>query len=226
MILLLMIVAAALILILEDQGQRSDVRAEDGLTVSSRPTTASATITAMRRPMATSTPQPASTPTTQQATEPPVPALADESLPPSEGQPPPLKEWLHTDFGTQVLALVNAERSERGLLEFSANDALTRAAKGYARTLLRLDLLSHTADGTDLLSRVRAAGYGGGPPLGEILWRGVGALSPEDTVAGWMSSPAHRAIILDPGYREAGVGCYVRDDGAVLDVRCVVDVAG
>ena len=125
-----------------------------------------------------------------------------------------------------MLALVNAERRSRGIAPLSPNGALAHAAEDYARTLLRLNAFGHHAGGTDLLSRLRAAGYSGGPPLAEVLWRGSGTISPETAVAGWMDNASHRAIILNPVYREAGVGCSFRENGPRLEQRCVMDLAG
>ena len=124
-----------------------------------------------------------------------------------------------------MLTLVNAERTSRGLAAFTSNGALTQAAESYAHTLLQFDSLTHTANGTDPLGRMRAAGYTGGPTVGEVLWRGVGSWPPERTVADWMASPGHRAIILSSAYREAGVGCAFKQMGQ-LEARCVLDAAG
>jgi uncharacterized protein YkwD len=72
---------------------------------------------------------------------------------------------------------------------------------------------------------MRAAGYTGGPPAGEVLWRSVGSLPPERTVADWMASPGHRDIILSSAYREAGVGCAFKQTDR-LEARCVLDAGG
>jgi uncharacterized protein YkwD len=113
----------------------------------------------------------------------------------------------------------------RGLAPLSADGALTRGATNYARTLIELGTLSHSANGTTLLQRVRSAGYSGGPPLGEVLWQSTGYLPPERTVSDWLNSPGHRDTILNPAYRFAGVGCYFRQ-AARLEGRCVMDLAG
>ena len=107
----------------------------------------------------------------------------------------------------------------------SPDSALTGGAVNYAGTLLQLNTLGHSANGTTLLQRVRAAGYGGGPPLGEVLWQSTGYLPPERTVSDWLNSPGHRDTIMNPAYRVAGVGCYFRQ-AARLEGRCVMDLAG
>ncbi len=124
-----------------------------------------------------------------------------------------------------MLTLVNAERTSRGIPALQTNSALVRSAQSYARTLLQLDALDHDVDGISLSSRVAAAGYDGGAPLGEVLWASTGNLPPERTVADWMASPGHRQTILDPTYSLAGVGCAF-SEGDPLKARCVMDMAG
>ena len=77
-----------------------------------------------------------------------------------------------------------------------------------------------------LVSRVQAAGYTANAQLGEVLWRGGGTFSLQTPVAGWISSDRHREIILNPTYREAGIGCYFSEGGSVREARCVLVVAG
>ena len=61
------------------------------------------------------------------------------------------------------------------------------------------------------LARIRAAGYISssrvGFEVGENIAWGTGSLAtPRAIVAAWMASPGHRANILDPHYRETGIG--------------------
>jgi uncharacterized protein YkwD len=64
--------------------------------------------------------------------------------------------------------------------------------------------LSHTgSDGSDPGQRITRAGY---------IWRtygenvAAGYTTPESVVAGWMQSDGHRANILNPAFRDIGVG--------------------
>jgi uncharacterized protein YkwD len=186
---------------------------------------------------ATLTPTPSATPTTPPtatATPLPPPTPRPQSQqppaqqPPAQAQPPQApaaRAWSDAGFAAQVLALVNAERASRELGQLASNGALTNGATNYARTLLQYSSLSHTAGGTTLSSRVAAAGYGGGPPLGEVLWLGVGRLPPERVVSDWLNSPSHREVILNPIYRTAGAGCLFRQ-GSRLEARCAMDLGG
>jgi uncharacterized protein YkwD len=156
--------------------------------------------------------------------EPPEPPAA----PPAQDQPPAPEpvEWLDIEFAVQVFDLVNAERTARGVPALDVDGALARAAQSYAHTLTELNTLEHAAGGRDLVSRVQATGFIYNTKLGEVLWRGGGAFSSETPVAGWLASDRHREIILDPNYREAGVGCYFREGGSLHEARCVMVVAG
>jgi len=120
---------------------------------------------------------------------------------------------------------VNSERASRGLGTLAPNGALTNAAGGYARRLLELNALNHSADGTTMVDRVAAAGYTAGPPLGEVLWQSTGYLPPEQAVAAWMASPSHREVLLNPTYSLAGAACYF-EQRAQVESRCVMDLAG
>jgi uncharacterized protein YkwD len=62
----------------------------------------------------------------------------------------------------------------------------------------------------DLLHRLRAAGYirpNHGFTAGENIAAAGGAgATPAAIVAMWMNSPDHRANILDPAFRDTGIG--------------------
>ena len=217
----LLTAVAGLLFARQDDRPRSETLAAIAPTATERPT-ATITATATLVPTTTNTPRPPPTATPQPPPPPPTPHVHEE---------PPLPaaqvsgEWLDPAFAARVLTLVNAERTSRGLAAFTSNGTLTQAAESYANTLLQFNSLTHTANGTDPLGRMRAAGYTGSPTVGEVLWRGVGSWPPERTVADWMASPGHRAIILSSAYREAGVGCAFKQTD-VLEARCVLDAAG
>ena len=62
--------------------------------------------------------------------------------------------------------------------------------------------------------------------VGRGALAGRRSVLPQTPVAGWLSSATHREIILNPTYREAGIGCYFREGGPVREARCVLVVAG
>jgi hypothetical protein len=81
--------------------------------------------------------------------------------------------------------------------------------------MVALRFFDHVApDGSVLEDRVAATGYAAAS-LGEDIGEGAGvdATSAAAIVAMWMDSAPHRANILDPGFRDAGVGVVLGDAG-------------
>jgi hypothetical protein len=110
-----------------------------------------------------------------------------------------------------TLCLLNGERADHGLAPLALNDTLSAAATAYAQDLVAGSYFSHTGrDGSDLLTRIKRSGYvrqGAGWTLGENLAWGTGGLgTPGSIMQAWMNSPGHRDNILNPAYREIGIG--------------------
>lgn len=111
-----------------------------------------------------------------------------------------------------VLCLINRERARAGLEPLQPNGRLTAAAQRYAQRMVAEGFFSDTSpSGETLLARAAAAGWrppaGDGYYLGEnIAWGTGGDSTAEAIVAAWMASPPHRANILNPRYRQTGVG--------------------
>jgi uncharacterized protein YkwD len=110
----------------------------------------------------------------------------------------------------QVVCLINAERTHRGLRPLRGDGDLKRAARRHSADMVRRTYFSHvTPGGSDLGDRMRAVGYGSGHGwrAGEALGWGTGTrATPAALIDEWLASPPHRHILLDPGYRELGVG--------------------
>ncbi len=110
----------------------------------------------------------------------------------------------------QVLQLVNLERAERNLPPIKTAPSLRRIAEGYACRMVTEGFFGH---------RDPFTGHGPGERMvagkyhffsvGENL--AAGAKSPAEVMTLWMDSPAHRNIILDPIWKEMGIG--VRSGG-------------
>lgn len=121
-----------------------------------------------------------------------------------------------------ALCLVNQERTSHGLRPLRANRRLTSAALAHANDMVARGYFSHdSAVGGSFVDRIRKAGYvppRAFPSLGEDLAWGSGALgTPRQIVNSWMASPGHRANILCPKFREAGMGVAFGDPGAGMD---------
>jgi uncharacterized protein YkwD len=113
---------------------------------------------------------------------------------------------------TATVCLVNLERTHRGLRRLRASAALRRSAQAYAADMAGRDFFAHTSPaGAGLLERVRGRGrYLDGARsfrIGENLaWGAEARATPRSIVAAWMASPGHRANVLNPAFRESGLG--------------------
>lgn len=105
----------------------------------------------------------------------------------------------------RVLELTNAERARAGLPPLALNNQLSQAAQAYSDVLASDGCFAHTCGPVpEMTQRDAQAGYTGWTSVGENI--AAGYPSPEAVVSGWMASPGHRANILNPDYRELGVG--------------------
>ncbi|UCE31051.1 MAG: hypothetical protein JSW68_13585 [Burkholderiales bacterium] len=99
------------------------------------------------------------------------------------------------------------------------NDALAGAARAHSRLMLRQDQQSHRLPGeADLAGRIDAAGYAGWWSIAENVF--AFSLSPvhghaafmvdwgagPGTIDGMQSPAGHRDAIMNPSYREIGIG--------------------
>ncbi|WP_170474768.1 CAP domain-containing protein [Ruegeria arenilitoris] len=120
----------------------------------------------------------------------------------------------------EMLALINQERESRGLDPLLMETQLNDSSEDHSAWMLDTDRFSHTGeDGSSATQRMRAAGFDfeGSWRSGEnIAWQSErGAPGISDDVAqlheNLMSSPGHRANILNPDFRYIGIGIETGD---------------
>lgn len=105
---------------------------------------------------------------------------------------------------SEVIRLTNVQRSAKGLLPVTVNSTLNSAALAKGNDMIAKGYWAHFApDGTSPWSFFVAFGYRY-RYAGENLARDFS--SANDAVNAWMNSPTHRKNILDPNYREIGIG--------------------
>jgi uncharacterized protein YkwD len=115
-----------------------------------------------------------------------------------------------------TLCLINRERASRGESPLSVDPALQCAAQVHSEDMAARDYFDHVGPGGDTpLTRVRRCGYiyssQVGYQIGEnIGWGTLWLATPRAMVAAWMSSPGHRANILDGSYRDTAIGVAAR----------------
>jgi len=110
-----------------------------------------------------------------------------------------------------TLCLLNKQRKAHGRRALKANRRLARAARRHARDMVERKYFSHTAPGgVSFVDRIMRQDYvdpGQGWTLGENLaWGSYQLATPKAIVRSWMNSPGHRANILNPRFREIGIG--------------------
>jgi uncharacterized protein YkwD len=110
-----------------------------------------------------------------------------------------------------VVREMNQVRVARGLRPLRAVPSLRSAARSHSQAMLSQGFFSHeSADGTAFSERIRRyysnAGYARWS-VGEALMASHSrATEAEAVVTAWLASPPHRAIILSPTWRDAGIG--------------------
>jgi uncharacterized protein YkwD len=110
-----------------------------------------------------------------------------------------------------TLCLINQQRSAAGLAPLRENAALDAAAQAHSDDMVSGNYFDHDSpSGADPLSRVVAAGFATVArvlDLGENIAAGADSLAtPDATIANWMASAPHRANILDPTFKQTGIG--------------------
>jgi uncharacterized protein YkwD len=132
---------------------------------------------------------------------------------------------------TATLCLLNAQRANHQVRRLRFNRKLALAGMRHARDMVDEQYFSHTdPSGDDFVQRIMATDYVTAKTsswaLGENLaWGSWGESTPREIVSSWMTSTRHRANILQPRFREAGVAIVVgapesgADDAATYAVE-------
>jgi hypothetical protein len=110
-----------------------------------------------------------------------------------------------SDFSTTTLLnTTNTERLKKNEPALTINAQLAAAAQAKAEDMIKNNYWAHNSpDGKTPWAFINAAGYQY-QSAGENL--AYGFTSANDSVAGWMGSPEHRANILDAAYQNVGFG--------------------
>ena len=117
---------------------------------------------------------------------------------------PSSSAWSSSITPANVVSLTNGTRRALGLAELKANDLLAAAAAEKAKDMLANRYFAHTSpSGLTGFALIRQAGYQY-RFAGENL--AVHYESAEGVTEGWLASPTHKANIVNPRFKEIGVG--------------------
>lgn len=123
----------------------------------------------------------------------------------------------------EVINLTNQKRAEVGLAPLNENSALSAAAQAKGADMLNKGYWAHVApDGTTPWNFFTDFGYKY-RYAGENLARDFSSAS--SAVDAWMNSPTHRENILNPKYKEIGIG-VVEGNLAGIDTTIIVQFFG
>lgn len=122
-----------------------------------------------------------------------------------------------------VVSLTNQKRAESGLPALALNQSLSAAAYTKGRDMIDRDYWAHVSpDGTQPWKFFSDFGYKY-RYAGENLARDFSTAN--SAVDAWMNSPTHKENILNPKYKEIGIG-VVEGDLAGSDTTIIVQFFG
>ncbi len=104
-------------------------------------------------------------------------------------------------FERAVANGVNQVRAAHGLRALKANGRLSAAASRHSRRQIRAGTLSHDLGGSPLQRLSSKSNR----KVGETIAM-VSRPNASRVISMWMNSPAHRAVLLTPGFKRIGIG--------------------
>lgn len=116
----------------------------------------------------------------------------------------------HASFRQSLLGQINTVRRAHGLRPLTVAPQLLAAARAHTVEMSRFGYFSHDSRGgrpfwQRLERRYPPCGRGSWAVGENLLWRSPD-VSPPTAVELWMRSPDHRANLLDPAWRQVGIG--------------------
>ncbi len=115
------------------------------------------------------------------------------------------------DPATEFYFLLNQSRLNAGISPLGKSTLLQQAAQRHAEDIAQRGVTSHEgADGSDYRQRIRSAGYhawNDGLMVNETIWMGLGSAA---DALNWFINSSEWVLLVEPQYREIGVG-YAED---------------
>lgn len=122
-----------------------------------------------------------------------------------------------SSYGTEVVNLVNKERSAKGLSSLSKDSQLTKLAQLKAEDMAKNQYFSHTSPTYGSVADMMKQYGVSYKTVGENIAKGQKTAS--SVMNGWMNSSGHRANILSSSYSKIGVGYAKASNGTTYWVQ-------
>lgn len=123
----------------------------------------------------------------------------------------------------EVLKLVNAERSSRGIMALKMNSNLNYIATLKAQDMARKNYFSHISPtyGTPftMMQHFGVKFTAAGENIA------MGQRTSKEVMNAWMNSPGHRSNILSPSYNQMGIGVAKNSNGVYYWVQMFIKSA-
>jgi uncharacterized protein YkwD len=113
---------------------------------------------------------------------------------PQQCRPVPVQQYPISPYEKEVIRLTNIERTSRGLQPLKVTEPLMRDAQKWSGVQASRGRMFHSK-----------MGHGE-----NVAWN---YNTPESVMNAWMNSPGHRRNILNPRYRQIGVGAVTSSRG-------------
>ena len=145
---------------------------------------------------------PSTTPQQKPESTPSTPSTNPEQKPESTPEQKPSTDF--SSYQQQVLDLVNAERTKRGISTLTLDSNLSSVATKKSQDMVNKNYFDHTSptygSPFDMMKQFGISYRTAGENIAK------GQKTPQEVVTAWMNSEGHRKNILNPNFTNLGVG--------------------
>ena len=145
---------------------------------------------------------PSTTPQQKPESTPSTPSTNPEQQPESTPEQKPSTDF--SSYQQQVLDLVNAERTKRGISALTLDSNLSSVATKKSQDMVNKNYFDHTSptygSPFDMMKQFGISYRTAGENIAK------GQKTPQEVVTAWMNSEGHRKNILNPNFTNLGVG--------------------
>lgn len=122
---------------------------------------------------------------------------------------------LINELERKAFEITNQKRKENGLPPIVWSEDMAKVARLHSESMARYKYFSHAGlDGSMVNDRADSLGFSNWRAIGENIAYNRGYENPvEFACQRWMQSQSHRENILNPRWKEAGIGVAITEEG-------------